>query len=359
NRWRGDVFGYLRSRKVSATNAFAGEPDPGDTRVQAGATLGGPIRKDRTFAFLSFETTQTNSTNFSQIGRDNFGLNLVPITLPGGLATNALLTSQQEQYVKGTDPSIAVPYALLATAGADVAIRGNTPGGPHTFGLVPNPLPSSFRGLTSEEGNYKATEETYFYSARFDHQFTTDQNFFVRFSLSPSDLTGLQSNGQNQVTALNAFSRTANSSTRDLAVASQLASQFSPMWLNEFRFQFARRGVGLTANSSRVAVEIPGSASIGQEQFAPLFRTEKRWQLADNVTHIHRSHTLKMGVDFNSLPIKATFPINQGGIYYFPATLAVDDPVIRAVAGTPLISAWKSTGAPVFSPVQAYGFGLP
>jgi hypothetical protein len=37
----------------------------------------------------------------------------------------------------------------------------------------------------------------------------------------------------------------------------------------------------------------------------------------------------------------------------------VDDPVIRAVAGTSLISAWKSTGAPVFSPVQAYGFGLP
>ena len=359
NQWRGDVFGYLRSRKVSATNAFAGEPDPGDTRVQAGATLGGPIQKDKTFAFLSFETAQANSINFSQIGRDNLGLNPVSITLPGGFTTTALLTSQQEQYIKSADPAIAVPYALLATAGADVAIRGNTPGGPNTFGLVPNPLPSSFRGLKSETGNYKATEETYFYSARFDHQFRTDQNFFIRFSVSPSDLTGLQSNGQNQVTALNAFSRTANSSTRDLAVALQLASQFSPMWLNELRFQFARRGVGLTANSSRVAVEIPGTASIGQEQFAPLFRTEKRWQLADNVTHIHRSHTLKMGIDFNSLPVKATFPINQGGIYYFPATLAVDDPVVRAVAGTTLISAWKLSGAPVFSPVQTYGFGLP
>jgi hypothetical protein len=40
NQWRGNLFGYLRSRNVSATNAFAGEPHPGDTRTQAGETLG-------------------------------------------------------------------------------------------------------------------------------------------------------------------------------------------------------------------------------------------------------------------------------------------------------------------------------
>jgi hypothetical protein len=349
NQWRGDVFGYLRSGKVSATNAFAGEPDPGDTRTQAGATLGGPIRKDKTFAFLSFETAQANSILFSEIGRDNFGLKQVPFVLPGGLPGNLLLTQQQEQYVRSVDPALAVPYALLANAGAEVAILGNTPDGPKNFGLVPNSLPASFRGLTTEVGNYKTTEETYFYSARFDHQITGNQNFFVRFSASPSDLTGLQSNSQNQVTALNAFSRTANSSTRDIAVAAQLASQFSPTWLNEFRFQFARRGASLTANSSRVAVEIPGTASIGQQQFAPLFRTEKRWQAADNVTHIHRAHALKMGIDFNSLPVKAIFPINQSGIYFFPATLAVDDPIVTAVPGPSLTFAWKSTGAPAFS----------
>ena len=55
NQWRGDLFGYLRNRHVSATNAFAGEPDPGDTRTQAGFTFGGPIRRDKTFAFLSFD----------------------------------------------------------------------------------------------------------------------------------------------------------------------------------------------------------------------------------------------------------------------------------------------------------------
>ena len=360
NQWRGNLFGYLRSGKVSATNAFAGEPDPGDTRTQAGATLGGPLKKDKTFAFLSFETTQANFINFSEIGRDNFGFKEVGVLLPGGLeARRLLLTPAQEQYLKTADPALAVPYALLASAGATTALQGNTPGGPRTFGLVPNPLPASFRGLETETGNYKATEETYFYSARFDHQFSTNQNFFVRVSASPSDLTGLQSNSQNQVTTLNAFSRTTNSSTRDIAVALQLASQISPMWISELRFQFARRGASLNANSSQVAVEIPGVASIGQQQFAPLSRTEKRWQIADNVTNVHHYHTLKMGIDFNVLPVEAIFPINQAGIYYFPATLAVNDPIISAVVGPSLTSGWKATGAPAFTAAQAYGFGLP
>jgi hypothetical protein len=78
NEWHGNLFGYLRNRKISATNAFAGEPDPGDTRTQAGFTLGGPIRKEKSFVFLSFETTQLNAINFSQIGRDNYGFHSIP-----------------------------------------------------------------------------------------------------------------------------------------------------------------------------------------------------------------------------------------------------------------------------------------
>jgi hypothetical protein len=162
NQWRGNLFGYLRSRKVSATNAFAGEPDPGDTRTQTGATLGGPVKKDKTFAFLSFETTQANSIIFSEVGRDNFRFKRVPFILPGGQPTSLLLTPQQEQYVKSTGPALALPYALLANAGAEAALLGNIPGGPKAFGFVPNPLPASFRGLATEVGNYKTTDETYF-----------------------------------------------------------------------------------------------------------------------------------------------------------------------------------------------------
>ena len=356
NQWKGNLFGYLRSRHGSATNAFAGEPNPGDTRTQAGLTLGGPIRKDRTFVFLSFETNLRNSIYFSQIGRNNYGFNRV--ANPFGIGT-LLLTPQQEAYIRNAPTNLAAPYAAIANSAAQVAIFGNTPGGPTTFGLIPHPLPASFSGLSAEAGNYKTTEETYFYSVRFDHQISHSHNAFVRFSATPADVTGLPSNGQNQLTALNGFSRTTNNSTRDIAFVSQLASNLSPSLLSEFRFQFARRGVGLTTNSTRAAVEIPGIASIGLEPFAPVYRTEKRWQFTENVTHIRAAHTYKMGVDFNHLPVKASFPLNQGAVYYFPAALPVDNPLISAAVTSAVTLAWRASGAPPFSAAQAYGFGFP
>jgi hypothetical protein len=133
----------------------------------------------------------------------------------------------------------------------------------------------------------------------------------------------------------------------------------NPTLLNELRFQFARRGLGLTTNGSDVAVEIPGVASIGQEPFAPVQRIEKRWQLADSLSYVRGSHTIKTGVDVNYIPATVTFPLHQGGLYAFPATRLVDYPLIRAAAGSSLVDAWKATNAPAFSSVQAYGMGFP
>src|ERR1700752_2095807 len=61
NEFHGDVFGYLRNKAFQARNPFSGEVnqttgllDPvkqGYTRVQTGATLGGALKKDKTFFF--------------------------------------------------------------------------------------------------------------------------------------------------------------------------------------------------------------------------------------------------------------------------------------------------------------------
>ena len=74
NAIHGDVYGYLRQRALQADNPFTTVPNPAYTRVQAGATLSGPLVKDRTFYFASFETTRRQETGFSTIGRNNFDL---------------------------------------------------------------------------------------------------------------------------------------------------------------------------------------------------------------------------------------------------------------------------------------------
>ena len=53
--FHGTAFGYLRNRKIQAVNPFSTEKDPAYTRVQSGFTLSGPLKKDKTFYFFSFE----------------------------------------------------------------------------------------------------------------------------------------------------------------------------------------------------------------------------------------------------------------------------------------------------------------
>jgi hypothetical protein len=64
NETHGDAFGFFRNKAFQARNAFSGQIDPTTgaldpvkqayTRVQAGLTLGGAIKKDKTFYFFSY-----------------------------------------------------------------------------------------------------------------------------------------------------------------------------------------------------------------------------------------------------------------------------------------------------------------
>jgi len=187
NQLEGDIFALLRSRRVSATNAFAGEPAPGDTNTQAGFTLGGPLRRGRTFFFTAFDTTQENSTGISTVGRDGFGL--VEIANPHGTGS-LLLTKEQAEFARSAPASLAVPYSMLVDRASRVALDGNLPGGSRSFGLIPNPLPASFRGLKGELGTYKTTYDSYVHSSRFDHLFSGTHGLFVRLGLSSSNAYG-------------------------------------------------------------------------------------------------------------------------------------------------------------------------
>src|SRR6266446_6086335 len=64
NEWSGNLFGFLRHKSFQARNAFAPVAEPPFTRAQYGATLGGPLDRDRTFIFASFEQRQRHESGF-------------------------------------------------------------------------------------------------------------------------------------------------------------------------------------------------------------------------------------------------------------------------------------------------------
>src|SRR6266550_764467 len=70
NDLHGNVFGFIRHKSIQSRNAFAPLIDntpgkkPPYTRAQYGFTLGGPIKKDKTYFFGSFEQRRRQESGF-------------------------------------------------------------------------------------------------------------------------------------------------------------------------------------------------------------------------------------------------------------------------------------------------------
>jgi outer membrane receptor for ferrienterochelin and colicin len=376
NTLHGSAFGYLRNRNIQAVNPFSTVKDPAYTRVQTGATLSGPIKRDKTFFFFSFETTRRHETGFSNIGANNFGF--VPLTLPG-LGTFQV-TPAQAQFIGANAAVLANPasplfplisgYLFLTGASSSVALNRVQPaafGGRAAFPTscppppqpgICAPLPASYVGLNSITGNFPLFEGTTLYSLRLDHKINNNHQIMLRGNASPSTVNGIQVNAQGPTENFgqNAYSRTSQQTYRDAGITAQHLWTISNNKVNEFRFQYQRRGLLYNFSSgpggSNVAVNIPGFAFLGREPFSFVRRTEKRAQFTDNFSWNIGAHSIKFGADVNHLPLEADFTVNFGGVYNFGELPAA---ALNAAFATPI----GGQSFPSFTPIQAYGLGVP
>jgi hypothetical protein len=423
NEFHGDAFGYFRNKAFQARNPFSGQVDPvtgnldpvkqAYTRTQSGLTFGGPLKKDKTFGFFSYEYTQREEAGFSSIGLGNFGLKTgvvspcIPFplsmtpdqlaaytallnTVTGGGAScsnpvakqveqaaavtaassNIAVNADMNKNVDGTTVPISTAlFGIPAALGSKffpipvpcplgqqvnnvicVPAAGNPPG--VGTGLVPLPASSDghyhYVALNSTRGNFPVMEKTSLWSARIDHHWDNHNNSFLRVGVSPSLVTGLPSTSQNQVFGQNSGSRAGLSQTRDLNFTFQHDTIISDHTFNEFRTQFARRGVHFgfsqLPGGDLIAVNIPGTGYFGREPYSPVDRIERRTEFTDNVTLVRGKHTFKVGGDYNLIQLRSKkqqiFQLDFGGDVNFGG--------ISIGAGVP-----QATG------VQAYGLGIP
>jgi hypothetical protein len=397
NDFHGDVFGYLRNRAFQAVNPFSTVKDPAYTRVQAGAAFGGAIKKDKTFYYFSYEVTRRHETGFSSIGAGNFGLVPFDTTQVGMPFGTLQLTPQQIGFftdpqnlaaVQGCpNPSPGNPppcpftneffnYAVLTGASSGQSINGAWPSAlvqGMTSGALSNwagfptsclpgqqcvPVPASYQTLASQMGNFPVFEGTSLYSLRLDHTLTDHNRVMLRGNVSPSTITGIEVSGQDQPFGQNAYSRTSEQTYRDVAIVAQDTATLGNNKVNDFRFQYARRGLSYFYNTaipggSDPAVNIPGFAYFGREPYSYIQRTEIRYQFSDNLSWSIGSHNTKLGADFNYIPLKAVFTVNYGGVYDFGSLTAANLGFNTSVCPNP------NDCFQDLSAVQAYGAGVP
>ena len=70
NDWHGRVYDYFRNQRLDARNALAPVKGP-LTQSQYGATLGGPLVRNRTFFFSNFEQTRRQASGVVTIAPGN------------------------------------------------------------------------------------------------------------------------------------------------------------------------------------------------------------------------------------------------------------------------------------------------
>jgi hypothetical protein len=316
NLFHGTLFEFVRNSIFDAKNFFdsAAAPIPPFRQNQFGGSLGGPIRRNKTFFFLSYEgqrvrksLTQTFSVPTAAMRRGDFS----------GLPTIYDPTGGQRQpfpnnrILRPLDP---VAVALLAQ--------------------IPFPnLPGIAQNLRDTETQRINANQ---YSARLDHQFSENDTAYLRASLFDARQFDPFGSGVLQESLLPGFGR--NLSTHAINGAAGWTHVFNVQLFNEARFgmltvaggqaspnagnNFAGRAglQGVTANPLDMGypqVSFGGQFTTAGDPALFTFRDNRDFEFYDNLTAHQGTHTLKFGLYAMHYDFQPVNPNGARGVFFF------------------------------------------
>ncbi len=325
NHVRGTASAFLRNDSFDARNAFDyhdrtgdGKADPDALRHnQYGATVGGPILKNRTFYFLSVEATRIHTTESSLVTVPTL-LERQGIFDPRGVVIRDPATGQPF-------PGNAIPRDRWDSVAAQLV------------GLWPSP---NFAGTT--RANYSSApnhaRDRYQYDVRADHSLSAADRMFVR--LSRMDFHR-ERHGPLPPPAVGAVD---NDMSRDenngLNLALSETHVFGSTLVNEARFGFN----SLTTDKRPLVGEFPndrfglritspdpvaglarltfgggelGYASLGESPFNPNFKVARTFQLLDNLSIMTGRHAIKLGADIRWIQSDIVGAPQTRGVFNF------------------------------------------
>lgn len=257
NQVHGTAYGFLRNQRLNADNALSGTKLP-LTQGQYGASLSGPLRKDRTFLFGNYEEGRLNTTG------------VITVTPATAAQINTRLT--------------AVGYQ--------------------------GPLLPISSGSTTP---YPTTLHTDTLFLRGDHRFSGRDQFNIRYSLYK-----LSSRNARGAGSLNEVSNGTSVYDTDHTIAASNIATLSARTFNETRGQFSYDDLDAPPNDQvGPAVTISGVAIFGRSTSSPTARLNHLYEIVDNLVMQRGAHTFKTGVDFLYNNDTITYPQSLRGSYSF------------------------------------------
>lgn len=186
NEFHGSAYEYLKNDKLDAKNFFASSKPPLRFN-QFGFTVGGPVRRDRTFFFASTEWQRSRipSTHIGTVPTDAFKKgDFSKLTDSSGQ-----LITIYDPTTTQSDPSSASGIKRLPFAGNVLPTARFDAVGAKLVSYYPSPnrAAANLAGGNNFGGNRSEASNPYFSTWRIDHVFNDRSRVFGRFRVSQAD----------------------------------------------------------------------------------------------------------------------------------------------------------------------------
>ena len=314
NSFHGSVYDYVRDNVTDARNYFSTAALPPFTQNQFGTSFGGPIRKNHTFFFGTYEGLRQT--------KDAVTVSTVPTDQERAGDFSQLATQAKPNPItlNGT-PTTAVPQNQITAT--SLALLQYVPHATST-GLSNN---YTYNGASSQ--NYDQ------FSVRIDHALSKRDNVFGTFQFYNS----------HTVTAGSLPLFGSITPARDLVISLAEDHAFTPHLINEARVGYNRWvaqniaegnslgdvisqvGIpqggtnGLAPTTSATGgvpyVSLTGYATFGTAPNLPQSRWDNTFNYVDSLTWDRGKHTFKVGVDVEHFYKHSFFVTDNTGAFTF------------------------------------------
>ncbi|HVF55892.1 MAG TPA: carboxypeptidase-like regulatory domain-containing protein, partial [Pyrinomonadaceae bacterium] len=315
NSFHGSLYEFHRNAAFDARNYFApaDEPAPKYIRNQFGASVGGPLVRDRTFFFTDYEGTRARE-GITRI------TNVPTLTERAGDFSGSLFGAPLDPLTGAPFPGGIIPAGRMSAIGRRIAA------------LYPAPNRSTpFQNFVASP---TARDRNDHFDVRLDQRFGARSTLTARYSFGDRDLfdpfTGPT------FSLVPGFGDFVPRRSQNLMLSE--AHVFSPRVVNEARFAFSRvasavtaegggrslnRQVGLPELSANPRdfglsfITVTGFSPLGDEFNNPQRSASNVFQFLDNATYARGAHLVKFGFEFRAMQQNAFRDVQSRGFLTF------------------------------------------